>query len=195
MLFEQSQYAAAEPYFEKTRDFMYGEQRYLTCHAGSLEAEGRFAEAAQVLEPIRDFEDTELHYQYCLGRDAAAKNRYDDALTAFEAAGLYADAEDRLYNLRGQIYNRAIELRSGGSYQEAIDLFNLLGNYLSSADQAVACKEYLRDNQYHEAEELLSAGDLQGAYVLFSSLSSYRDAAARANQLAAQLGIDTSADE
>ena len=59
----------------------------------------------------------------------------------------------------------------------------------------MACKEYLRDNQYHEAEELLSAGDLQGAYVLFSSLSSYRDAAARANQLAAQLGIDTSADE
>ena len=36
---------------------------------------------------------------------------------------------------------------------------------------------------------LEASGDLQGAYDLFSSLSGYRDAAQRAEDLAAQLGI------
>ena len=100
------------------------------------------------------------------------------------------DAEDRLYNLRGQIYNRAIALKNEGDYQTAIDLFTLLGDYLSSADQAVECKTYLRDAQYDQADALESSGDLQGAYELFSSLAGHRDAAQRAENLAAQLGIE-----
>ena len=52
------------------------------------------------------------------------------------------------------------------------------------------CKTYLRDAEYDQADALESSGDLQGAYNLFSSLSSYRDAAQRAEDLAAQLGIE-----
>ena len=48
----------------------------------------------------------------------------------------------------------------------------------------------LRDAEYDQADALESSGDLQGAYDLFSSLSSYRDAAQRAEDLAAQLGIE-----
>lgn len=192
VFYEQELYAEAEPYFAQARGFMYGDERYLICHASALETQGQYAEAAQTLESIRGFEEVELHYQYCLGRDAEQNAQYGKALSAYEAAGLYADAEDRLYSLRGQIYNRAIELRMNEDYQAAIDLFNLLGDYLSSAEQAVACKEYLREDQYNQAETLLNAGDTQGAYNLFSSLTGYRDAAARAEQLANRLGIDAS---
>ena len=66
----------------------------------------------------------------------------------------------------------------------------VLGDYLSSADQAVECKTYLRDAEYDQADALEASGDLQGAYDLFSSLSGYRDAAQRAEDLAAQLGIE-----
>lgn len=148
-----------------------------------------FAEAAEAFEAIGDFEDAPLRSQYCLGRDAEANARYDEALFAYEAAITIDDAEDRLYNLRGQIYNRAIALKQEGDYQTAIDLFMLLGDYLSSADQAVECKTYLRDAEYDQADALEASGDLQGAYDLFSSLSGYRDAAQRAENLAAQLGI------
>ena len=82
-----------------------------------------------------------------------------------------------------------IALKQEGDYQTAIDLFMLLGDYLSSADQAVECKTYLRDAEYDQADALEASGDLQGAYDLFSSLSGYRDAAQRAENLAAQLGI------
>ena len=52
------------------------------------------------------------------------------------------------------------------------------------------CKTYLRDAEYDQADALEASGDLQGAYDLFSSLSGYRDAAQRAENLAAQLGIE-----
>ena len=131
-----------------------------------------------------------MRCQYCLGRAAEEEARYEDAMFAYENALTIDDAEDRLYNLRGQIYNRAIELKNAGDYQNAIDLFNLLGDYLSSADQAVECKIYLKDAQYDEADRLEQSGDAQGAYDLFSSLSGYRDAAQRAQDLASQLGIE-----
>ena len=154
-----------------------------------LSASGNDTEAAEAFEAIGEFEDAPLRCQYCLGRDAEANARYDEALFAYEAAITIDDAEDRLYNLRGQIYNRAIALKQEGDYQTAIDLFMLLGDYLSSADQAVECKIYLKDAQYDEADRLEQSGDAQGAYDLFSSLSGYRDAAQRAENLAAQLGI------
>ena len=131
-----------------------------------------------------------MRCQYCLGRAAEEEARYEDAMFAYENALTIDDAEDRLYNLRGQIYNRAIALKQEGDYQTAIDLFMLLGDYLSSADQAVECKTYLRDAEYDQADALEASGDLQGAYDLFSSLSGYRDAAQRAQDLASQLGIE-----
>ena len=156
-------------HFAQSLDILYGRERYQYCHAHVLAEEGRFAEAAEAFEAIGDFEDAPLRSQYCLGRDAEANARYDEALFAYEAAITIDDAEDRLYNLRGQIYNRAIALKQEGDYQTAIDLFMLLGDYLSSADQAVECKTYLRDAEYDQADALEASGDLQGAYDLFSS--------------------------
>ena len=139
-----------------------------------------------------EFENAQQHYQYCRARAAEESKDYSAALFAYEAAIPLNDAEDRLYSLRGQIYNRAIAFREAGDYESAIILFTMLGDYLSSADQAVECKDLLRESQYNEADNLEAQGNLQAAYTLFSSLTGYRDAAERAEGLADRLGIDVS---
>lgn len=169
---------------------MYGDERYQYCHAWALAEDGQYTEAAALYEQMGDFEDAAQRRQYCLACAAEGVKDYETALFAYEAAGSCADAEERLYNLQGQVYNRAIELKASGDYQQSIDLFNLLGNYLSSPNQAVEAKEYLRDETYQQADVLLASGDLQGAYDLFSSLGSYRDASQRAEELASSLGIE-----
>ena len=182
VLYDQGQYGAAEPYFAQTRSFMYGEERYLM-------EQQLFDEAHAAFAKMGEFEDAPLQAQYCEARAAEISKDYETALFGYEAAIGLHDAEDRLYNLQGQIYNRAIALKTEGKYEDAIILFNMLGDYLSAAAQAVECKEIWLDEQYAQADLLEAQGDRQAAFDLFNSLSSYRDAASRAQTLADQLGI------
>ena len=71
-----------------------------------------------------------------------------------------------------------------------IAFFNMLGDYLNAADQAVECKEVLLEQQYADAEALEASGDWESAFAIFNALSSYRDAADRAQTLANWLGIE-----
>ena len=190
VLYEQGQYSAAEPYFAQARDFMYGEQRYQYCHAYALMESGQFAQAAQTFAAIGDFEDAPMQTEYCYARMAEENKDYESALYGYEAAQTLHDAQDRLLNLQGQLYNRAIALKNEGNYTDAKTLFTMLGDYLSAAEQAVECKEIALEQQYDEADALEAAGDLQGAFDLFLALSGYRDAAERAHTLADQLGIE-----
>lgn len=190
VFYEQGQYTAAEPYFASTREFMYGEERYQYCHAFSLMESGQFAESAASFAGMGDFEDAPVQAEYCLARLAEENKDYEAALYGYGVSAALHDAEDRLYNLQGQLYNRAIALKSEGNYAGAIPLFTMLGDYLSAADQAIECKEVGLEQQYADAEALEAAGDLQGAFDLFYALSSYRDAADRAEMLASQLGIE-----
>lgn len=193
VLYEQGQYSAAEPYFAKTREFMYGEERYQYCHAIALMEAGQFGEAAAAFAKMDEFEDAAMQREYCLARHAEETKDYESALYSYEAAGLLHDAQDRLINLQGQLYNRAIALKAEGNYASAMTLFTMLGDYLSAADQAIECKEVGLEQQYTDAEALEAAGDLRGAFDLFLALSSYRDAADRAEVLAGQLGIEIKA--
>lgn len=195
VLYEQGQYAAAEPYFETCRSFMYGEQRYQYCHAHGLMQAGQWAQAEQTFAAAGEFEDAPVQAQYCLARAAEERKDYETALFGYEAALGLHDAEDRLYNLQGQLYNRAIALKKEERYEDAMVLFNLLGDYLSSVSQSVECNNAWLDQRYSTADALEAQGDLQGAFELFHSLSSYRDAAARAQELATKLGIVIEADE
>lgn len=190
VLYEQGQYAAAAPYFEKTQDFMYGRERYRYCSAHAALDAGQIQEAASGFLNLADFEDAPLWYEYCAARLAEENKDYENALYSYEAAGTLADAEDRLYNLRGQIYNRAIEYKKEGNYADAIILFTMLGDYLSAADQASQCKDVYLDGQYEQADFYEAAGDLQAAYDLFTGLAGYRDSAERAEQIAPLLGIE-----
>ena len=189
VFYDQGQYSAAEPYFAQTREFMYGEERYRYCHAIVLMESGEFAQAASAFEAMADFEDAPLQAQYCLARSAEENKDYENALYFYENAGLLHDAQDRLLNLQGQLYNKAIAYKKEGNYAYAMTLFTMLGDYLSSADQAIECKEVGLEQQYSEADAQETAGNLQSAFDLFLALSSYRDAADRAQTLADQLGI------
>lgn len=189
VLYDQGQYAAAAPYFEKTKDFMYGQERFDYCNGYVLMEAENFHDAALTFLNLHDFEDAPLWYAYCSGRLAEESKDYEAALYRYETAGTLADAEDRLYNLRGQIYNRAIAFKAEGSYNDASILFTMLGDYLSSADQALECKNIHLDEQYALADTCESQGELQAAYDLFTALSGYRDAAERAEMLAPSLGI------
>lgn len=190
VFYEQGQYSAAEPYFAQTREFMYGEERYQYCHAIVLMESGQFAEAADAFLQMGDFEDAPMQAEYCTARYAEENKDYETALYSYEAAGELHDAQDRLLNLQGQIYNQAITFKNAGDYGNAITLFTMLGDYLSAAEQAIECKEVGLEQQYTDADALEAAGDLQGAFDLFLALSSYRDAADRAQTLANQLGIE-----
>ena len=182
VLWEQGDYLSAEPYFEQCQTLLMGEKRYAYCHAFALEAAGDAAGAAEAFGQLGDVEDASLRQYYNEGVDAENRKDYEKALYDYTAAGDTADAADRLLNLQGQIYNRAIELREA-----------LLGDYLSSARQAVECEQIFRDEQYAQADALESSGNLQEAYDLFSMLTGFRDAAQRASDLASRLGIqDTS---
>ncbi len=190
VLYNQGQYAAAEPYFAKSQDFMYGQERYDYCRAHALLEQQDFAAAETAFRSLFDFEDAPQWAEYASARAAENNKDYETALYGYEAAGLIADAEDRLYNLRGQIYNRAIALREEEKYEDAITLFTMLGDYLSAPRQAAECKDIYLDQQYELADAYLAMGETQNAYDLFTALSGYRDAADRAEALAPQLGIE-----
>ena len=190
VLYDQGQYSAAEPYFAQTREFMYGEERYQYCHAFALLESGLFAEAEAAFLKMGEFEDAPIQAQYCAARYAEENKDYEAALYGYEASVGLHDAEDRLFNLHGQLYNRAIALKNEGNYAGAMPLFTMLGDYLSAADQAIECKEIGLEQQYADAEALEALGDDQSAFALFHALSGYRDAAERAQELANRLGIE-----
>jgi len=190
VFYDQGQYSAAEPYFAQTREFMYGEERYQYCHAYALLESGLFDEAASCFADMGEFEDAPLQAEYCIARAAEISRDYETALYSFSASASLHDAEDRLYNLQGQLYNHAIDCKKDGNYRDAIVFFTMLGDYLSAAEQAIECKEVMLEQQYADAEALEAAGDHQSAFELFNALSGYRDAADRAQDLANRLGIE-----
>ena len=187
LLYNQQRYAEAVPFFEKTQGFMYGTDRFRYCTAYQLMENGDFAGAAQTFEKLSGFENAALLAAYCRGRQYVESGEMEKALYAFESAGETLDAADLLLDLNMQVYNHAIELKNNGNYAEAMRLFIALDDYLSSADQAVACKEMQREADYAEADARCDAGDYEGALLLFTSLGSYRDASQRAEELADKL--------
>jgi tetratricopeptide (TPR) repeat protein len=186
---EQGAYDTAEPYFEQTRDFMFGGQRYRFCHAYVLEQAGNFAEAAALYAELAEFEDAPRRAAYARARATMDNTDYETALVNFKEAAGYADAAARLDALNFEIYDRAIALKNEQEYGQAFALFTLLGDSYDAQEQARICKNFYLDQTYDAAEALIAAGDLQGAYAQFSMLSGYRDAATRAAELAEQLGI------
>jgi tetratricopeptide (TPR) repeat protein len=186
----QGGYIAAEPYFEQTRDFMYGDQRYRFCHAYALEAAENFADAAVWYGELLEFEDAPQRAAYCRARVAQDNADYETAIGNYNDAKGYQDAAARLDVLNFQIFDRAVALMNDREYGQALTLFLMLGDNYDAPEYARTCKNYMLDQSYADADAMVKSGDLQGAYDIFVTLAGYRDAAARASDLAAQLGID-----
>lgn len=189
VLYEQGQYIAAEPYFAAVRDFMYGETRYQYCHGCLLESQGSYKEAADTFLALGEYENSKILYHYNNARYAEQNADYANALFNYEQAGDYADAPLRLDSLRTQVYDSATLMMVEGYWEQALNLFSLLGNYYDSAEQARVCKQHFRDARYAEAEAFYNNGDLQAAYDIFISLTGYSDATTRAEEIGQELGI------
>lgn len=192
--YNQGNYAAAEPYFESTLGFMYGQQRYNFCHAYVLEAAGAFEEAARWYEALGAFEDAPARAAYCLARVAVENGEYETALVKFADAGAYGDAADRLDALNFEIYDRAIALLDARDYRQAFLLFTLLGDRYDADEYARTAKNYMLEQDYLSAEQMIKDGNPQGAYDVFHAMAGFRDSAARASELALELGIDDTAE-
>jgi len=188
--FDQGAYAAAEPYFEQTQDFMYGKQRYTYCHACVLQEGGEFDAAAAAFQSLGEFEDSALRASYCEARYAEGTEDYSTAMINYADLGDYEDAKSRLESLQRQVYDHAIALMDDGDYVQALKFFNYVTDYLHTREYIKECSDHYRDQLYSEAEAYEKQGELRKAYDLFSGLSSYRDAQTRANDIAAELGID-----
>ncbi len=69
-------------------------------------------------------------------------------------------------------YNTAVDLYNAGKYEEAIALFEALGEYEDSPWQITKCKQ---DAKYNEGLKLYNAGEYEKAITVFASLDGYKD--------------------
>lgn len=65
-------------------------------------------------------------------------------------------------------YTEAMSMYEEGQYEQAVELFESLGDYKDSQDMILACK-------YEEAKSLLESADYEAAKNIFSDLGSYED--------------------
>lgn len=87
------------------------------------------------------------------------------------------------------LYKEANQLMAAGSYQEAISLFEELGNYKDSADKIQNCKTAILETYYSEAHSLMNKGNYREAAFLFelAANQSYKDAAEKLNEVVSKL--------
>lgn len=67
-------------------------------------------------------------------------------------------------------YKEAVSLYDSGKYEEALEMFEVLGDYENSAEMVKACN-------YQIALEFTTAGKYQEALAIFTSLGDYEDCA------------------
>ncbi len=84
-------------------------------------------------------------------------------------------------------YQEAIALMAGGSYQEAIDAFNDMGDYKDSAAKAVECVTMKAEADYQEAIALMESGNYQAAIDAFCAMENYKDSAVKVVECATVL--------
>ncbi len=78
-------------------------------------------------------------------------------------------------------YNKAMEYKRDAKYEDAIVVFNNLGRFKDSKEQAAECKQMRDDKDYNttyiEAAKLKANGKYDEAIELFQTLNGYKDSA------------------
>ena len=88
-------------------------------------------------------------------------------------AGIYA-AYIKIYVPAGKYYE-AQQLMEIGKYAQAITLFDELGTYKDSADQAEACRQAITEGKYQDAISMKQKGEYEKAIAAFEKLVGYKD--------------------
>ncbi len=146
--------------------------------AADLLADGHYDEASAAFAEMGDYRDAmtqvlECDYQKAMSLykqgDAEAMEQAEDILLALED---YSDSADHVmqvgYDL-GHLYLEA------GSYELAVEKFEVLGNYLDS-------HEMRNESVYRQAKSMMDGGSHEAARVLFAGLGNYSDAADMVNE-------------
>ena len=101
-----------------------------------------------------------------------AKEKYDEA----HAARLEAEAKIE------ETYQKAVALEEAEDYEQAISIYEGLGNYKDNAERIVSCnKKNERKLKYGEAVKKEEDGDYSGAFQLYDELGEYKDSVVRAS--------------
>jgi len=72
-------------------------------------------------------------------------------------------------------YKEAQGLLQDGKYQEALTIFENLGNYKDSSEQIAKCEEGIAELRYLEGVKKYESGNYQEALNIFGELGSYKD--------------------
>ena len=74
-----------------------------------------------------------------------------------------------------QQYQKAVQLYQSGKYQEALGIFEKLGNRKNSAEMIDLCRDSIREDQYKNAIDLYESGHYEEALPLFEELNDFSD--------------------
>ena len=88
-----------------------------------------------------------------------------------------------------EIYQKAVALEEAEDYEQAISIYEGLGDYKDCAERIVACNEKaeekarnaMKELKYQEATKKEASGDYSGAFQAYEELGDYKDSIARAS--------------
>lgn len=85
-------------------------------------------------------------------------------------------------------YNKALELKNAGKYEEAIIAFENMDGYKDSDDQIDECQTAINEIAYNKATQIFNSGKYEEAYALFNALGMFKDSGDRATESAIKEG-------
>lgn len=106
-----------------------------------------------------------------------AKEKADEARNAL----MKAEAK------KEEIYQKAVALEEAENYEQAISIYEGLGDYKDCAERIMACNEKaeekarnaMKELKYQEATKKEASGDYSGAFQAYEELGDYKDSIAR----------------
>ena len=187
------EYLLAAAAYEKLNDYKDSKERAAQCLAKHTELERALAET-------REKEALELAERRRKEAEAAKKKKKKITIFASTAAVLIIAAIIIVTKviIPESNYKKAEMLLSSEDYENAIVMFEALGDYKDSAERAnevyalkekadedarIAALEKANADAYAEAEALLDAGDKARAAIKFGAIAEYKDAKERSRSL------------
>lgn len=167
--------------FSVSKESLYVRNITLNRVSGSLIVDKEKADAAN----LASFQSGESLFQ---------AEEYGRAEEVFGALGLidYPNAKEKADEARNalmkaeakkeEIYQKAVALEEAEDYEQAISIYEGLGDYKDCAERAAFCNEKIeQETKYQTAVKKEEDGDYSGAFQAYEELGEYKDSIARAS--------------
>ena len=149
--------------------------------AEELLNKGQYTEAIEAFTAMNGYGDAESRILQATANQAFDSQNYS------EVSSIYTRLPEKYQNHKedlNALYNEASTLLEQGKYDNAIAVFNSLGNFTDSAEKIKECK-------YQKAFSLKNSGDKENASVIFVDLGDYRDSKSLNRQIQADALYDS----